>query len=61
MNPYIVQIRTPFTLTPIKRDSEQEAIAEGFAVSKANGFRLRHKGRQMVKTKASRLSLREAA
>ena len=61
MNPYIVQIRTPFKLTPIKRDGEKEAIAEGFAVSKANGFRLKHKGRRMVSTKPSRLSQREAA
>jgi hypothetical protein len=61
INPYIANFGQKFDGIPVKRNTEREAVQEGFAVMKANGFRLRRKGRQMIKTKMSRLTQREAA
>ena len=57
INPYIANFGLPFDGIPVKRNGEKEAITEGFAVQRA--FRMRRKGRQMIKTRPSRLSQRE--
>jgi hypothetical protein len=59
MNPYIEVIRNPIKFMPIKRNLEQEAVEEGLAMYRS--LRIKRKGRQMVKTRTSRLSQREAA
>lgn len=57
-NPYTVNFLRPFEGEPIKRDDESEAIREGFAVAKANRYRLRRKNKHQLETKAVK---REAA
>jgi hypothetical protein len=58
LNPYVVNVLRHVAGEPIRRDGEAEAIREGIAVQKANGFRVRRKNKYQLETKAVR---REAA
>jgi hypothetical protein len=51
MNPYIYNLNKRQEWIPAEpRDHEEDAAKEGLAIKKANGWRLRSKSRQALKT-----------